>query len=417
MIETILYNLSWVPYGLIFLAAFFFAKSAWTFWREEKYKHRIEWVLLEIKIPRETTRGPKAMEQVFASVFNLRNRAVGPKEVYLDGEITRWFSLEIVGSQQTTRFYLRMPRLLLHPFISSFYAQYPDVEIIEADKDYIDAHPPTYQKLKADGYDLYGLEIVQSKNPAYGINTYVDFEPKVGDEKGRILDSMASILEIIGKMKPEETAWVQYLIVPDTKEHWLHGAEDIVKKMKSATQGGEGDGKDGGPSIRLRFRTQGEERTLKRVEDKKGKACFEVIIRMIYFAPKAIFNQDLLNRGVYGYVAQFGNDDQRFGKPDKLRTKVEWDSPPFFWPRRRLFWKQVAIYDEYRRRFIPEETFIGKLMNSRLPLQLCFFHQPMILSAEEMATLFHIPTNVVLTQVTMERVESKRLSPPSNLPS
>ncbi len=402
---------------MFFVLAFSLAKSAWMFWHEEKYKSKIPWVLLEIRIPRETTRGPKAMEQVFASVYNLANSPVGPKETYLDGEITRWFSIEIVGDNQQTRLYLRIPRPIIHPFTSSFYAQYPEIEILEVEKDYIDNAPAdTYQGLKKKGYQMYGVEVTQGEPPEYVINTYVDFEPKIGDEKGRILDSMASILEIIGKMKAEETAWIQFLLIPDTKGHWLDGANKTIEKLKTTTQE-SGPSKGGEQTFRFRFRTQGEEKTLKRIEEKKGKACYETIIRMIYFAPKNSYNYDLLNRGIFGYVAQFGNDDQKFAKPDNLRTKVDWDSPPFIFPKRRLFWKCVSIYDEYRRRFIPEETFVGKLANSHPPFQWCFFHKPMILSAEELATLFHIPTNIVLTQVTMDRIESKRISAPSNIPS
>ena len=195
--------IDWVFYFVAFAAAFGLARSCWMFWRQQGYKQRINWALLEIQIPRETTRGPKAMEQVFASVFNLRNEQNGPKETWLDGEISRWFSLEIVGINRVTKLYLRLPRLLIHPFTSSFYAQYPDIEIKEADHDYINDFPPTYQQLRADGYELYGLEIVQDpkRDPAYVINTYVDFEPKGGDEKRRSLDSMARISEIIGKIK------------------------------------------------------------------------------------------------------------------------------------------------------------------------------------------------------------------------
>jgi hypothetical protein len=75
----------------------------------------------------------------------------------------------------------------------------------------------------------------------------------------------------------------------------------------------------------------------------------------------------------------------------------------------------VAFYDEIIHRFLPEETFAGKLYNSYF-WQWCFWHEFCLLSAEEMATLFHIPTNVVLTQSTMERIESKRLPSPTNLP-
>lgn len=409
----------WLLYVAGFVLAFFLAKSSVAFWREELFKHNMDWVLLEVRIPRETTRGPKAMEQVFASVFNLRNDPVGPKETYVDGEITRWFSFEIVASQGSTRIYLRLLRNLRHPFTSSLYAQYPELEIVEVDRDYIDDYPATYQELKKSGYELYGLELMQDheKGPAFGFTTYVDFEPKIGDDKGRIIDSMSGVLEVMGRLKSEETVWIQFLCIPDTKYHWLHDANHQIDKMKSATQGGDHEEHGAtGPSIRLRFRTQGEEQTLKRIEAKKGKASFEVIPRIVYIAPESIYNRDLPNRGIYGYIAQFGNDDQKVEKDIRIRTRVDGDAFPYVFPNRRLFLKRVKIYEEYRRRFIPEETFVGKIYNSMPPLHWCFFHRPMILSSEELATFFHIPTNVVMTSITMDRIESKRLSPPSNLP-
>ena len=407
--------ISWVPYALAFGVSFHFAKSSWGFWREEVYKNSIDWILIEVRIPRETTRGPKAMEQILAAISNLANSPVGLKETYWDGEITRWYSFEIVGSRGETHLYIRLPRMLLHPFVSTFYSQYPDVEIVEAERDYIHDLPATYQELKKNRYELYGMEVKQRQNPAYSFNTYIDFETKVGDEKGRIIDPMAALIEIIGRLKPDETVWVQFLVIPDTKEHWLHDADHIISKMKSMVQGGESMGGASGPSIRLRFRTQGEDKTLKQIEEKKGKAIYETLFRAIYVAPDAMFNRDLMNRGVFGYLAQFNNDHQSMKKIDKIRSKVEWDSFPFFFPKRRLFWKRVAILDEYRRRFIPEESFMGKIHNSYL-LRWCFFHKPMILSCEELATFYHIPTSVILTSVTFDRIESKRLSPPSNLP-
>jgi len=388
------------------------------FWCQEIYKNRFDWVLLEIKVPRETLKGPKAMDQVLSSVFNLRNFPIGPKEVYWDGEITRWFSLEIVGTNQATRLYLRIVRPLMHPFISSFYAQYPDVEIVEAGKDYIYDYPDTYQALRARNYEIYGLELTQSKDPAYSLRTYVDFETKVGSEKGRIIDPMATVIEIIGKLKPEETVWIQFLCVPDTKhdtkKHWWIGADREINKMKETKQESHGaPGQE--PTIRFRFRTQAEEKKLKHLEEKKGKPAFEVTFRSIYIAPRNIFNRDLANRGISSFLMQMNDDEQRIKKINKIRSKVDWDAFPYIFPKRRLFWKNVAIYDEYRRRFIPEETIAGKIYNS-YPLRWCFWHKPMILSSEEIATFFHIPTSVVLTQVTMERIESKRLSPPSNIP-
>src|SRR3989344_5060561 len=256
------------------LVSIYLAKSSWQFWKQSGYKTRINWIMLEIKIPRENLKGPKAMDQFLMSIFNLRNRQNGPKEVYMDGEIPRWFSLEIVGYNRTTRLFLRIPRLLVHPVTAALYASYPDVEVVEVDRDYIYDGPPDYHVMKKNGMEIYALELQQKKDPAYVLNTFLDFETKVGDEKGRIIDSMSGIIEIIGKMKPEETCWIQFLCQPDTTGEWLEGAKKIVdEKFKSATQENEQAGGKGG-QIRFRFRTQGEEKTLKRIEEKKGKAVY-----------------------------------------------------------------------------------------------------------------------------------------------
>lgn len=410
-----LHQIDWILYAIAFIIACSIFEDMFVSWRQIVYKHDIVWVLLEIKIPRETLRGPKAMDQVLASIYNLRNHHVGLKEVYWDGEVTRWFSFEIVGEQGSTRLFVRVPRVILHPFISSFYAQYPDVELIEAEEDYIDKYPKTYQELKARNYEMYGLEVTQTANPAYGLRTYVDFETKVGDEKGRIIDTMAGVIEIIGKLKPQEVVWIQFLARPDTIGDWLASADKIVDKIKSATQGGDKSG-EGTTPFRLRFRTQGEEKTLKRIEDKKGKAVFITIPRLIYFAPKAIYNQDLPNRGIFGYIAQLKNNDQAIKKIDRVRTKVEgWGMPPLIFMKGRMYWKRIMMYEEYRKRYFPASPFFARIFNSHL-LRWCFFHEPMLLSSEELATLYHVPTNVVLTQATMERIESKRVSAPSNLP-
>ena len=229
-----------------------------------------------------------------------------------------------------------------------------------------------------------------------------------------ILISFAKAVEIIGKLKPEETIWVQLVAAPDVVGvwSWLPESEKILDKLKNpvdeAHSGGEG-------AIRFRFRTPGEDDIIKKVDDKRSKNCYETVIRMLYIAPKNIFNHQTLYRGVFGFFQQFKNEYQQFKKNFHTRTKSEWFMFPFGFPSTRLRMKREKLYDEYRRRFFPEETFFGKIMNSKL-FQWCIYHHTSIFSAEELATLFHIPTNVVLTQAAMTRVESKRLPSPTNLP-
>jgi hypothetical protein len=58
--------------------------SAWFFWRKSMYKE-IEWVLLEIRIPREIKKNPKAMEQVLTAIHSLRNTPGTLAEKWWDG--------------------------------------------------------------------------------------------------------------------------------------------------------------------------------------------------------------------------------------------------------------------------------------------------------------------------------------------
>jgi len=403
-----------ILYIVFFLIAFGLAQSAWLYWRQVGYKGRVHWTIMEIRVPREVLRGAKAMDQFLTSLWGLLNLRWGVKETWFDGEITRWFCFELVGSNQMTRLFVRFPTPLKHMFISMFFAAYPEVELMECD-DYVNELPPTYAELKERNMELYGLEIYTKKADAYPIQSYNDYEKPTGDEKGRILDPIASVLEIVSKLKPEETIWVQLLCAPDVIGDWSWKPEavKILDKFKNpvdeAHSGGTG-------AIRFRFRSPGEDEVIKRIDDKKSKLCFETIIRMLYVAPKSIYNHNTLYRGIFGFFQQFKNEYQIFKKNFPTRTKSEWFLFPFVFPARRLKWKRKVLFDEYRRRFFPEETLMGRIANSHL-LNWCFFHHTSIFSAEELATMFHIPTNVVLTQSAMERIESKRLPSPSNLPS
>src|SRR3989338_1654240 len=89
----------WVLYIIAFIISVLIFWSCWMFWREECYKtskKNIPWVFFEIKIPREVLKGPKAMEQFFAALRPLQNRANSFAKIWLDGEIPRWHVIDII---------------------------------------------------------------------------------------------------------------------------------------------------------------------------------------------------------------------------------------------------------------------------------------------------------------------------------
>ncbi len=152
-------------YIVLFYIVFWMCFDVFMFWRHESYKEGQKWLLLEIKVSRENLRGPKAMEQVLRGVFNLRNYQNGPRETYLDGEIPRWISFEICGEKNQMRMFVRIFRSFRHPFTATFYAHYPDIELIEVEEDYLDHYPATYhelQKRKLDIYVVVSLELADN---------------------------------------------------------------------------------------------------------------------------------------------------------------------------------------------------------------------------------------------------------------
>ncbi len=391
--------------------------SCWMFWREETYKSSkklVPWVFFEIKVPREVLKGPKAMEQFFAAVIALRNKPKTWVKKYVDGEVPRYHVIDIIGKNNEVRFFMRVSYRLSAAIEGLLYANYPEIEINEVEDPYAEALPASYDELSAQGYELFGNELYQGHPEAISIRTYSEFEQETGDEKGRIIDPFAVLLELIGNLDPREMICVQFILMPYTSKHLKHEIEHMLDGLRDTTQQ-IGTDKEGKPQYRFRFRTPAEENIIKRLEEKRERGAFETTIRYIYIAPKEIYNYNIGYRGVQTYFNQFQHDRQSLLRNYGVMTKGEWYYFPFVFADQRLYWRRFAFYNEFIERFVPEETFAGKLYNSYF-FQWCFSHKPMALSVEEIATLFHIPTNVVLTQSTMERMESKRLAPPSHLP-
>lgn len=387
------------------------------FWREEVYKSSrklIPWVFLEIRVPREVLKGPKAMEQFFAALRPLANQPRTWVKKYIEGEVPRWHIIDLVGVNNEVRFFMRVSYRLQGAVEGLLYANYPELEIIQCEDPFPDILPATYEELDAQGYDLYGQELYLDKTAAISIRTYSEFEQEAGDEKGRIIDPFAVFLELVGNLKPKEMIMAQFVLMPDIHKHWKHDAEHILEELRNTTQQ-IGHDKEGKPQYRFRFRTPGEEGVIKRIEDKMEKGTFETTIRYVYIGPKEDYNANIGYRGIQTFFNQFRHDRQSMERNYDIMTKTEWFYFPWFFPNRRLWGRKHVFYREYLDRFLPEETWAGKFYNSTF-WKWCIHHKPMALSVEELATIVHIPTNVVLTAHSIERIESKRLSAPSNLP-
>jgi hypothetical protein len=146
----------WWIYLLLFL--FFLAKDLWLKQARQKFFQEIDWVLLEVKPPREIKKTPRAMEQFFAGLHGIQ-RTPNWKERNLEGQVQEWFSLEIVSQSGEIHFFIRTPSMYRNLVEAQVYAQYPEAEITQVD-DYVHSVP---LDIPNEDYDLWGTELILVK--------------------------------------------------------------------------------------------------------------------------------------------------------------------------------------------------------------------------------------------------------------
>ena len=93
----------WLP---VFLVVLFI--ELWVKYLQIKAVKKIKWLLLEIKIPRDIEKTPKAMEQVFSGLHGILTK-VKFLDKYWKGKVQEWFSFEIAGIDGSVYFFIRTP--------------------------------------------------------------------------------------------------------------------------------------------------------------------------------------------------------------------------------------------------------------------------------------------------------------------
>lgn len=394
---------------LLFIVLFPAARSTWLYWRQLLFRAGNTCVLLELRIPREVTRGPRGMEQVLRALHTLRNSPDNIGEKYWDGEVTRWFSLELVSFGSEVHFYIRCPIKQRGLVEAAFFAYYPDVDIVESE-DYMKRLPEDADELWANGYEFYGGELLLSKPGAYPIKTYLDFE--VPDEDTQLVDPISSFLEVLGKIKREEFVVMQINIAPAGHE-WVEEFEELVEKLQKR---GASSGKAGDEGSEFTIKSPGQLKVVKAVEEKLARPAFETLIRIAYIAQKETYYDTFARKGIIGAFSQYGTLDMngfRTNHKASTRTRI-WDWPHIFPTSRRKI-RQKRFYALLRERELPEEEWAGKLLSSHI-FNWNNHSETIFLTTAELATIFHPPMHIVLTAPHIPRVESRKAGPPAGIP-
>jgi len=397
----------------LFIILFQVFKSTWLFWRRELFKRSIKWTLLELRIPLEIQKSPQAMEQVLKGLHSLGNYPGDIREKYWDGEVTLWFSLEMVSFGGEIRFFVRCDKKQKDLVEAQFFSYYPDVEVVEVD-DYINAFPQNLAEMREKGLELWGTEMVLAKEDAYPIKTYPNFE---STEEEKQFDPISTFLEVLGKVKKEEVVGIQILIAPapsNWKDKWEKLVEELQEPATMAVSAGESEGDTSAREVPI-ARTPGQTDVLEAVEENLSKPAFSTLIRFIYLSPREMFYDSFARKGLRGAFQQYGALNLNSFKDNKnisTRTRF-WDWPHIFSKRRNEYRKERILYN-YRRREVPPETRMGRLITSKF-FNWNFHSKRFHMNVEGLATLFHPPTAVVLTAPHIRRVESRKAGPPAGL--
>jgi hypothetical protein len=406
----------WMP-----IALYVGALRVWIWYVQSLFIASRKPILLEVKMPREITRSPRAMELAFTA-FSISSGETTFITRAWQGKVRPFFSFEIASFGGELHFYVWCWSDYKAVVESALYAQYPEVEIYEVE-DYASRfrYNPSKQKVWGVEWPLMtyvndgnGKKISMSdfKINAYPFRTYVDFELDKDPKEEFKVDPLANVLEFMSSINPNEQLWIQFVIRKcgkkniflsyDEDDKWKDTVEKEVQKLRAQAavissevlhEAGL-DEESHPPSARPSWKHQ---QMMMSMERNLGKYPFEVGARGIYWVEGAL--RGPMTTGFRWIWRPLGNPF--YGthlRPRKWHCDFDYPWQDF----RDIRWTLMGrrVLDAYRRRM--------------------FFHSPWdmptnVLTNEELATVWHPPSRAV-SAPGLQRIGATKSEPPPNLP-
>lgn len=382
-------------WGPIFLVVVF--AKLWVRYVRLKTLAAKEYVLLEVRLPQEVHRSPRAME-LFLHAFHNPGEVGDFIKKYWKGNIVPMASLEIMSNGGEIHFYLRIEPAYRLFIESQLYAQFPDAEIFEAE-DY--TMKIDYDENK---YSMWGNEFGFTQPDPYPIATYVDYGMDKDPKEEQKIDPMTPLLEYLGSIQKGAQVWIQFVIRHHQKvssgpawkfwEETNKWKDDAKKEIEKIKKEGTVEGDDDSPD-RIAL-TPGQRNAIEAIERAQNKSAFDVGMRGIYIGEQDVFKKPQIGAMINSFK-QFGSNGFNGLKPSVVNGYTyPWQDP---WGKREARNKR-DMFDAYRRRgfFFPPHVSGTMVMNT-----------------EELATIYHFPGAVAKT-ATLPRIDSRKAEPPTNLP-
>lgn len=362
-------------------------------------------ILLEIKLPRDVFKSPKAMEFFIAGLY----QTVGEKnwfEKYWQGKVRPWFSLEFVSFEGSVHFFVWTRKGIKTMIETNLYSQYPGIEIFEVpDYTLVTSLDPNENVMWASEFEL-------TKPDYFPIKTYIDYELDRNPDEEFKIDPLTPLIEFLGGLPRGNQVWIQIIVRAHKAEtmdpatgklidlKWAKGAEKEIEKIMEGAKGEKDKEGKFVPGTNRRL-TEIESDTIKALSRSVSKPGFDVGMRAIYLARKDVFNPSNIG-GVIGGLTHFNSSLNGF-KPTR-GSEERYGHFLLAWKKRseeKRNIERLEMMDAYKRR--------------------AYFYRPhkrppFVLNAEELATIFHFPGGVATTP-TFTRVDSRKGEAPANIPT
>lgn len=397
----------------------------WLWWRFELFINQQKFILLEVKLPEESIKPIRAMEQVMDGIQQGFWDPPNFWEKWWNGKISIGFQLEIVSIGGEIHFYIRCPDYRRDIVEANIYSQYPETEITLAE-DYAKNIP---HNIPNKDWDMWASDYKLDKPSPYPIKTYLEFETEAEKEEEKRVDPLAALLETFAKIKSGEQLWIQIQassIGQEDAEPFLKEGKAIRDKIAKRPEaakpkpmiqeaaeilisGPPSEEKKEkpmeliAPELRL---TPGEKEIIAGVERKISKPLFTCSIRFIFLGKREVWFKSNLRLAI-AYFGNYVTENMNALFPlGKTISKV-YSRPPFsIFDRRRRYLRKRKMFRLYLERYPPCFPRKGNYKTGTF-----------ILNTEELASLFHFPSRRVAPAPGVSRVEAKKAGSPTGLPT
>ena len=319
-------------------------------------------VALRIAVPRNNEKSPLAAEQLFTSLHGMGlSKAKSPDQ----------FSLEIVAGSYGIHFLVIIRAQYQTFFENQIYAQYPEAQITK-----IGDYTPT---LLTQGSHIKVAELVLAKEHYLPIRTFVNFD----------VDPLAGITGAVSNLPKGQEVAIQIISRP-LADSWQQKGKNYVAELRSKTD-------SAGNKVQLE---SGQSEQIGMVETKNSKVGFQSIIRIVAKTSDAVSTERLINETVAAFGQYRTADFNRLSAPKKLKGFAKFTQDMRDLMRSLLLGRRqserLSPLQRYTDRFLDE--FSGSIVN-----------------AEELASLYHLPSKSVETP-SISWARSKKLEYPLDIP-